>query len=75
MQNTGSRPAGFSSGSMLALEQGLRSCGTQSKLLPGMWDLPRAGPEVEHVCPALVGRFLTIATPGKALGKHLFKKI
>ena len=31
---------------------------------PGMWDLP--GPGVEPVSPALAGRFLTIAPPGKS---------
>ena len=35
------------------------------KLLCGMWDLPGAG--VEPVSPALAGRFLTTASPGKSL--------
>ena len=29
-----------------------------------MWDLP--GPGLEPVCPALAGRFLTTAPPGKS---------
>ena len=35
---------------------GLSSCGTQTWLLPGIWNLP--GPGIEPVCPALAGRFL-----------------
>ena len=42
----------------------LSSCGSQTQLLRGMWDLPR--PELEPVSPALAGRFLTTAPPGKS---------
>ena len=57
----GSRHAGFS------------SCGAQALLLCGMWDLP--GPGLELMSPALAGRFLTTAPPGKSLSllqKHSF---
>ena len=47
LRSTGSRRVGFS------------SCGAQAYLLCGMWDLPRPG--LEHVSPALAGRFLTTA--------------
>ena len=46
-----------------ALECRLSSCGTRAQLLRGMWDLP--GPGLEPVSPALAGRFLTTAPPGK----------
>ena len=42
-----------------ALERRLSSCGTRAQLLRSMWDLP------EPVSPALVGRLLTTALPGK----------
>ena len=35
---------------------GPSSCGAQTWLLPGIWNLP--GPGIEPVCPALAGRFL-----------------
>ena len=39
-----------------------------------MWDLP--GPGIEPVFPALAGRFLTIAPPGKSFNtKFTLKKI
>ena len=41
----------------------LSNCGSQAQLLRGMWDLPRPG--LEPVSPALAGRFLTTAPPGK----------
>ena len=41
----------------------LGSCGSRAQLLRGMWDLPRPG--LEPVSPALAGRFLTTAPPGK----------
>ena len=41
----------------------LSSCGSRAQLLCGMWDLP--GPGLEPVPPALAGRFLTTAPPGK----------
>ena len=41
----------------------LGSCGARAQLLRGMWDLPRPG--LEPVSPALAGRFLTPAPPGK----------
>ena len=46
-----------------ALECRLSSCGTWAYLLCGMWDLP--GPGLEPMYPALAGRFLTTAPPGK----------
>ena len=48
-----------------ALELRLSSGGTQAQLLCGMWDLPR--PWLKPVSPALAGRFLTTASPGKSL--------
>ena len=47
-----------------ALERRLSICGAQAQLLHGMWDLP--GPGIEPVSPALAGRFLTTAPPGKS---------
>ena len=47
-----------------ALERRLSSCGARAQLLHGMWDLPR--PELEPVCPALAGGFLTTVPPGKS---------
>ena len=41
----------------------LSSCGSRAQLLRGMWELPRPG--LEPVSPALAGRFLTTAPPGK----------
>ena len=41
----------------------LSSCGARAQLLRGMWDPPRPG--LEPVSPALAGRFLTTAPPGK----------
>ena len=41
----------------------LSSCGSRAQLPRGMWDLPRPG--LEHVCPALAGRFSTTEPPGK----------
>ena len=38
--------------------------GAQAQLFRGMWDLP--GPGLEPVSPALAGRFLTTAPPGKS---------
>ena len=56
---------GLSSCGSRALEHRLSGCGAQAQLLPGMWDFPRAG--LEPVSPALAGRFLTTAPPGKSL--------
>ena len=61
--STGSRHTGFSSCASRALERRLSSCGTWAYLLRGMWDLP--GPGLKPVSPALAGRFLTTAPPGK----------
>ena len=41
----------------------LSNCGSGAQPLCGMWDLPRPG--LEPVSPALAGRFLTTAPPGK----------
>ena len=40
-------------------------------MLRGRWDLP--GPGLEPVSPALTGRFLTTAPPGKSQRYVLFK--
>ena len=53
-----------------ALEGRLSSCGTWAQLLRGMWDLP--GPGLEPMSPALAGRFLTTAPPGKPLYDNSF---
>ena len=42
----------------------LSSCGSRAQLLRGTWDLPRPG--LEPVSPALAGRFVTTASPGKS---------
>ena len=49
----------------------LSSCGSRAQLLRGMWHLPRPG--LEPVCPALAGRFLTTAPPGKPKTSIYFK--
>ena len=49
----------------------LSSCGSRAQLLRGMWGLPRPG--LEPVSPALAGRFLTTAPPGKPLFFFLLK--
>ena len=41
----------------------LSSCVSRAQPPHGMWDLPRPG--LEPVSPALAGRFLTSAPPGK----------
>ena len=51
----------------------LSSCGSRAQLLRGMWDLPRSG--LEPVSPALAGRFLTTAPPGKPLAALLTVKL
>ena len=70
LQSTGSRrtgsvvvACGLSSCGLPALERRLSSCGSRAQLLHSMWDLPRPG--IEPVSPALAGRFLTTAPPGK----------
>ena len=47
-----------------ALEYGLSSCGTQTLLPHGMWNLP--GPGIEPMSPTLAGRFLTTGPAGKS---------
>ena len=59
----GSRPTGFSICGSRALECRLSSCGARASLLRGMWDI--SGPGLERVSPALAGRVLTTAPPGK----------
>ena len=59
----GSRPVGFSSCGLKALERRLSSCGARAQLLRGMWDLPRPG--LEPMSPALAGGFSTTVPPGK----------
>ena len=51
----------------------LSSCGSRAWLLRGTWDLPRPG--LEPVSPALAGRFLTTAPPGKPKLSLLKEKI
>ena len=51
----------------------LSNCGARAQLLHGMWNLPRPGPE--PVSPALAGRFLTTAPPGKPFLAFLFNFI
>ena len=63
LQSMGSRHAGFSSCGSRALECRLSSCGARAQLLHSMWDLPGLG--IEPVSPALAGRFLSTAPPGK----------
>ena len=45
--------------------RGLRSCGSWTQVLQGVWDLPASGTEL--VSPALPGRFLTTRPPRKPL--------
>ena len=59
---------GLSSCGSQALEHRLSSCGARAQLLRSMRDLP--GPGHEPVSPALAGRFLTTAPPGKPLLAH-----
>ena len=42
----------------------LSNCGSWAQVLCGMWGLPRPG--LEPASPALAGRLLTTAPPGKA---------
>ena len=53
-----------------ALECRLSSCGARAQLLSSMWDLP--GPGLEPASPALAGRFLTTAPPGKSLNFKIY---
>ena len=70
----GSRSVGFSSCGSWALERRLSSCGARAQLLCGMWDHP--GPALKPVSPALAGRFLTTAPPGKPMDNfYLYFKI
>ena len=55
---------GLSSCGSRALECRLSSYGAGAQLLRSMWDHP--GPGLEPVSPALAGRFLTTAPPGKS---------
>ena len=65
LRSTGSKRAGFSSCGTRALDHRLNSCGARALLLRSMWDLP--GPGIKPMSPALTGRFLTTAPPGKSL--------
>ena len=51
------------------LEHRFSSCGAQTWLLLGVWDLPRSGIEPES--SALAGEFLTTEPPGEALSFNL----
>ena len=55
--------SGFSCGAQAPGHTGISSCGSQTWLLRGMWDLP--GPGIEPVSPALAGVFFTTELPGK----------
>ena len=63
LHSTGSKHAGFSSCSLLALECRLSSFGPSAQLLLNVWNLPR--PEIELVFSALQGGLLTTGSPGK----------
>ena len=63
--------AGFSSCGSQALQHTLSSCGSWAQLLHGMQDFP--GPGLEPMSPALAGRFLTTALPGKSPNSVHFK--
>ena len=54
---------GFSGRGSQPLEHRLGRCGARAWLFQGTWDLP--GPGIEHVSPALAGRFFTTKPPGK----------
>ena len=60
---------GLSSYGTRALELRFSSCGARDYLLCGTWDLP--GPGLKPVSPALAGRFLTTAPPGKSPEEYL----
>ena len=60
----GFRHVGFSSCSSQALGHRLCYCGAQAQLPKGMWDPPRPG--IEPTSPALTGRCLSTAPPGKS---------
>ena len=55
---------GLQSAGSVVVAHGLSSCGARAQLLHGLWDLP--GPGIEPVSPALAGRFLSTAPPGKS---------
>ena len=55
---------GLSSWSLPALECGLSTCGTQTQLLRGMWNLHV--PEIKSTSPALTGEFLCTVPLGKS---------
>ena len=63
LHSTGSKRAGFSSCSLLALECRLSSCAPSAQLLLSVWNLPR--PEIELVFSTLQGGLLTTGSPGK----------
>ena len=69
MRSMGSRCAGFSSRGSRAPERRLGSCGAQAQLLRGMGDLSGAG--IEPAFPALAGRLLSTAPPGKPQHRFL----
>ena len=56
----------------LVVEHGLRSCGKQTLLLHGMWDL--SGPGIEPMSPAWAGGGSTVP-PGKSLDWALKEKL
>ena len=67
----GLQARGLSSCGLRALERRLSSCGARTQLLRDTWDLP--GPGLEPVSPALAGRFLTTAPPGKS-GRQILNR-
>ena len=54
----------FYSCGVQVLAHGLGSCGAWDELLSGMWHLLKRG--IEPMSPALAGRFLSTALPGKS---------
>ena len=69
LRSTGSRRGGFRSCGSRAPEHRISNCGARAYLLRDMWDLP--GPGLEPVSPALAGRLLTTAPPGKPWNRIL----
>lgn len=66
-------PAGAHELQLQALRRGLGSCGAAVYLLGGMWGL--TGPGIKDVSPALTGRLLSTAPPGKSQEMYFPKQI
>ena len=63
----------FSTCGSQVLGHSLNGCGTGAQLLCGMWNPPGSG--VEPMSPALAGRFLPTAPPGKSETHFFFFNI